>query len=577
VKQIKNSYFGKMLAYFLIFSLVPVLTLGVLSYGLSKTSLEDTLVSQAQSGAERISDGIDRLIQQHGKWLDLLSEDVDVISLLTDRRQENYYRCNYKLMLTTGGNSELFAVHVVGASDQVSATTKTVPRSYLYPYNQNWGIFRKAADTDQIVVYAGNSDLNSPYDTIMSLGKAVRGEDGQCVGYVVIDLMRENFTPLLTEQFQAEIFMADSNNCVAFSSLGRDSEGVGGLPESLRAQIADTRDRQIYHGEDGFRYALIVSHTQSGDFTVVSNVPLEQVSQGVGGIRNVVAIISLISFLVCCVAAYFVARNVSAPIQDMTGMMQKVEAGDFSVHTRFARKDEIGIMGRAFNHMTDQLQDLIRKVEEKQRGLRIAETQALQAQISPHFLYNTLDLIKWNARMGDTERVSQVTIQLGKLLRYLANNQEDEVSVAFELEFIGRYMDIQRLRFGERLTLCQDVDDELLPYFIPKLILQPAVENAVVHGLDNVLKDGRLTVRGRKQGEYLVFTVSDNGCGIPEEQRRALLDHSQGKAGGLGLRNMDMRARLYGDEHCGIRLDSAPGKGTTVTVTLLAKRGGAWT
>lgn len=569
LRRLADNYFTKILLMLMIFALAPLIISGAFTYGIVRISMEDSAVSSSKADARQMRDDIDSLILQHINSLDILCEDEDINNLLVQQRNEDYYIANYKLALAVGGNNKQLAIHVVSASSSINATTSTVPQEYTYLYQGGWGVFRKADQSNRAVVHVNDTRLQKETGATLSIAKAVRDTDDNILGYVIIDIGRESLAALLPERGDSDMYIVDENNFVVFCSRGSSYEGLNRLPDAIQDTSYETTEGRVYAQNDGEQTAIVFADLPSLGFTIINEVPLESVTRDTQTIRNTNLAVIMTMFIICPLAAIITAKNTSEPIRKMTRLMKKVEGGDFSVRTGFLKNDEIGVMGRTFDHMTEQIRILIDKVEEEQRSLRIAQVQALQAQINPHFLYNTLDLIKYKAMLGETEDVAGITIQLGRMLRYLASFKEDFVEVSYELEFIYQYLDIQKRRYGERLHLVTDISPEIMKEKIPKLILQPAIENAIIHGLEKKLDGGELVISGRKQENYIVFIISDNGNGIDKE-RLEQLRREQNSGSRIGLNNVNIRARLYGGEHCGLDLQSENGVGTKVTITIPA-------
>ena len=567
IPRLTANYYTRILLLLLFFSIMPLVVSGVLNYGIAKIYLNDSVKRRAEGDARQTKAGLEAILEQYVKAIDILNNDEDIHNLLLRQREEDYYKANYKLALIVGGNKKLVNAHVVSAYSRIHATTSEVPREFDVQYQSGWGLFRKADATSKAIVHVNDGMLRNASGAVISVAKAVRG-GGRTLGYIVIGIARDSLDALLSEH-RSNTYIVDAHNYVVFSSRGTAFEGLNLLPFSLEEARADSLEKKVWNASLGEETLIVSLPLAAYGLSVVNEIPLEPIARDAGTIRDTYTVVILIMLLLCPIAAVFAAKNVSAPIRKMTRLMKQVEGGDFKVRSDFKKNDEIGIMGRAFDHMTEQIDVLVRKVEEEQRSLSIAELKALQAQINPHFLYNTLDLIKYKALLGETEDVARISTSLGRMLRYLASIKDDMVTVAFEMEFINQYLSIQKKRYGERLHLLTDISPEVMAEKIPKLLLQPAVENAVIHGLENKLDGGELTIRARREGTYLVFTISDNGSGIDPQRLEQLRRERVNGVNRIGLNNIDVRARLYGDEHCGIRLQSEKGVGTSVTITIL--------
>ena len=221
--------------------------------------------------------------------------------------------------------------------------------------------------------------------------------------------------------------------------------------------------------------------------------------------------------------------------------------------------------------MTSRIKSLIVDVYQAQLLQKESEFRALQAQINPHFLYNTLETINWMAKLNKMDDISNMVVAISNLMRISINNKRCIITVSEELHYVADYLYIQHVRYKDRLKTLIDVDPSLYGLTIPKLLLQPLVENAVIHGIEKKKSGGFIEVTGRRDANLLIFSVKDNGAGIPEEKLAHILEEKENQDQGhtsLGLITVHRRIQfLFGFEY-GLQIDSKPGSGTTVWVRL---------
>ena len=288
-----------------------------------------------------------------------------------------------------------------------------------------------------------------------------------------------------------------------------------------------------------------------------------------GSFDALFCIVLIADAVALCMAAYLADRlsqHLWRPLHVLaTAMRCARSSDDFSVQVDAGRSDEIGELALTFNSLIKHIRTLLAENRERERTLRVAQVKSLTEMIRPHFMYNTLNLIKWSAKLGDSEGAADIAVQLGKLLR-ASVSMKDFVTVAEELTFLRTYLKIQQRRFEGRLKVKVRVDASVYACYVPKLILQPLVENAIQHGIEMTESGGCITITGAKEDGHLVFRVKDNGHGMSEECRQEVLARRNDNH--FGLYNVYMRAMLNGDEGCGITLDSAEGKGTEAILTL---------
>ena len=240
---------------------------------------------------------------------------------------------------------------------------------------------------------------------------------------------------------------------------------------------------------------------------------------------------------------------------------------------RNSGSDEIVRLGRSFNEMVTQLRQLINQVVSVQQQKRKAELRALQAQINPHFLYNTLDTIQWKALEHDAGEVSDMIWQLSQMFRIALNDGRELIPVADEIRHVESYLTLQKMRLPDQFAYTLNVEPGCSEILIPKLILQPLVENCLVHGLDRKRKDGQIAIEIRRQGELIVLSVQDNGKGLDPQRLQRLMQElaSHQESDHYGLYNINERLYLTYRDQYRLTLESPLGKGFRITLTFPAE------
>lgn len=268
-----------------------------------------------------------------------------------------------------------------------------------------------------------------------------------------------------------------------------------------------------------------------------------------------------------------ITTSVTHPIQELCAATRQVAKGNFS-HTEIESGDEIQVLANSFNDMTGEISYLIENIKKEQINLRDTELKLLQAQINPHFLYNTLDAIVWMAEGGQNKEVVFMVTALSEFFRTTLSEGNDCITIREEESHIRSYLSIQEVRYADILEYEINISPEIYPYYILKLTLQPLVENALYHGIKNKRGKGKIVVRGYERDENICLEVEDNGIGMDEAELETLQKKVKGEVAherGFGLGNVDERIRLnYGSEF-GIHFESEKGKGTLATVCIPKK------
>lgn len=281
----------------------------------------------------------------------------------------------------------------------------------------------------------------------------------------------------------------------------------------------------------------------------------------------------MICLILVVLVTVAVSTMVTSPISKLCSIMQSVEQGDFSVRFPTKYKDEISVLGTSFNHMVEKINELINELYVEKQNRLEAQLKVLQEQIKPHFLYNTLDTISWMARSHNAMDVVQLVDALTNMFRVGLSSGRDYITLREEKRHIINYLYIQKVRYQERLRYNIDVPEKYDNIMIPKLILQPLVENAIYHGIKMKRCGGGISIKAYSDEENLYLQVLDDGAGMSAqrmEEVRYWLKHpkDENKSIGFGLSYIEERIELsYGSDY-GISIDSREGEFTEVTICL---------
>lgn len=287
-------------------------------------------------------------------------------------------------------------------------------------------------------------------------------------------------------------------------------------------------------------------------------------------------LVGLLAMGLIAFVSYVLSYQMTLPLRNLMKKMARVEQGDLSQRMEVTGNNEIGRLSRIYNNMLDSITRLISEVYTSKLAEKNAQLSALQAQINPHFLYNTLNIMKSISRVRGIEEVAEMAESLAELFKYSMTNLHHPIPLRDEMEHISNYMNIQQHRFGNRFEFNMDVPEALQQASVLKLTVQPLIENAIVHGLSKVKSGGRIDIAVKRLGSELIIEVSDNGCGIKEERihmlRRKLervqaVDAYDEEGQGIGLSNIAQRIKLFHGIKYGVELISSPDRGTTVRLT----------
>ena len=349
------------------------------------------------------------------------------------------------------------------------------------------------------------------------------------------------------------------------------------------AKVSGNYDKNMESLDLNIRVLTELIQEQIQEYIYYETTNLETIREGIRSDVNNAIRMSSVLFILILFGAYFISRKImqgiTEPIAELCTVTQKAAAGDFSVRAPKKSEGEIAVLNDSFDQMVEKIGNLVEDIRIEQLNLRATELKLLQAQINPHFLYNTLDTIIWLAEAGKKDEVVMMVTTLSDFFRTTLSKGRDYITVKEEEAHIRSYLQIQQFRYQDILKYSIDISEELYEYQILKLTLQPLVENALYHGIKNKRGLGHIRVIGRfdEAEGTLKFTVQDDGRGMTAEElaevKKGLTSEEKADASdlsGFGLQNVAMRMRLnYGPQY-GITIKSTYGEGTEMTVTIPA-------
>ncbi len=387
---------------------------------------------------------------------------------------------------------------------------------------------------------------SNDYGSYIRVSRLIYNEKNwdQALGAVSVRINSDYLRTLLTSIWlgrSGKAYLLDDQGTLLFPYWGGQS-----VPASLRSQKGGT----FLEEDDG---SLLISREISpSGFWVVGIAKDVDTLEQMSNQRKTILLFAVLLLGIATALTFLVAYHISHPIMQLASAMKQVEEGDFSVTLEPPRgKGEIPTLYRNFNSMLRMRESLIEEIYGAKLREKETELLALQAQINPHFLYNTLDSINWMAVKYDAEDIEEAVTDLARMLRYSLNNGENILTVSEELNQIQSYIKLQRMRFSDSFVVQYDVDPEVLDCMMIKLMLQPLVENSLLHGFDNIDYVGTLIIRIKRQGEQILFEVINDGNLIDLEKiHQALYPVVDKKPTSYGLRNVNNRLEKYYGPGC---------------------------
>ncbi|MFA9379499.1 MAG: sensor histidine kinase [Acetanaerobacterium sp.] len=435
-------------------------------------------------------------------------------------------------------------------------------------------IYQKAVDAQGDVVwsYAGASDQSlftaNKSDKILLCREIFDLSKKERLGFLFIGVHVEQYrqmceNALLYDNESVVLLGEDSSQIVA--SKGENPGCFAGLAEDLPAESCG--GMMEYDGN----YIFSVKHPAGGR-SILYISPAENWRERANSGLVTPVILGVVLLVSIWPLSIIASRVISRPLSRLCSSMNRFKEGDFDTQIAIIGNDEIAELSETFNIMVREIKDLINRNYVMVLHERESELAALQAQINPHFLYNTLDSLYWQAIDAGQDKLAEDVLSLSELFRLLLSSGQSEIPVEQELRIVSHYLNIQKMRFSKKLEYSIDVSAEMMELPIPKLVIQPFVENAIVHGLERHDTQGRLSVTGRLEDGMIRFTIADNGVGMTGEQLSRVLSpgedrhYAKQRIGNYAIRNVKERLDLRYGERFKLAIESSVGEGTTVTI-----------
>ena len=530
------------------------------------------LVTQIDSyiaGMERISQAIidDNQIQEH-------------LENGGERDSEKYTRIQNRLNNYIQARDDISDILVIGHNGSILTADPTAELNPWTPLAEKDWYIRAIEQNGQTVVstsYVQNI-IADRYSWVVSLSREIISSDnGKSLGVLLVDLKFNRINELCRSLAIGEKgydFIIDSQGNYVFhptQQLVYNNLRTEPIKEIL--ELMEQSDQRNYR--EGDRYFMVETSGLTG-WNIVSVTHDSDIVTDWRYVQIIYALIGLILFLVVGLATNRISSGITKPVRKLQDIMKTVETGEFHLVGTIKGTDEIRELAHDFDIMVGRIRELVEANTREQELKRKSDLKALQAQINPHFLYNTLDSIIWMGEMGQNKEVVKMTSALSKLFRISISKGHEIITIRDEIAHVQSYLTIQGMRYQDKFNYLIDIDSELHDQPILKISLQPLVENAIYHGIKETDGKGFIKIRGFTENDVIIIKIQDNGKGMNRNELEELIKgieispESRPKLSrqGMGLRNVHQRIRLYFGESYGLSCESSSGEGTTISIAI---------
>ena len=555
MKKRKKNLRQILIPAFIITACIPLAIFALISQERLKTSTLENMNNQAEADLQKANQSLNMTLDKYETLLYAITTDEEFLSLVVNANdseeipEADAYNMRRDFAHICNRNEGVDGIQLV-LSDKRRIFYDRLSSSSV---NSTWMEKVKIPDETKLLSYDVDKDTDNP-ERMFHIGRKVVNywDISEDLGYVILSVNLDELESVLSAGKGSRVYLVKDGVIVG----AEDTKMLGRQEKALDS--AKVNQKAIKNARSGWSILLCQSIRE------YQKAIEEQVIFWI--------MVALAVLLIFVLLIYRVTKPVMISVNDIVDAMKNLEKDNFREKLEVKEKDstEIQEISEGFNEMSERIHNLIGQVKESAMEQKNAEISALEAQIDPHFLYNTLDSIIWMAEGRKYEEVVLMTASLARLLRQSISNEDEVVPLAREVEYAKGYLTIQKMRYKDKLEFEIDVEPSILNIPLIKLVLQPIIENAIYHGLKYKESKGLLQVKGFMKDGNAVLQVIDNGVGMDEETLSHIYDKHKVnyRSNGVGVYNVQQRLVLYYGKDYGIIYHSEKGKGTTASVVI---------
>lgn len=579
----RDRLFSKMLILFLSIVVVPALIIGVVASSMFIDILVDKTSSSYATTISNLQDSLENELFEtkmsaYYMYLDLdLKEAIAQYSVnmsLSDEARiafENKFY-NYKI---SPNFSNVNAVKIYGFNGFMMSIGDASALENLDDeriVSSQW--YKEALHNPDEFIWTGllNTFVKQGEDKTISIYRVIKDRSyTEDIGMLYVNLDPQIFASLgdkFSFSEQSQIYILDSNNTTVSSDLAPDDVIALSTAKAKEGRVT-LNYSTVVDGEDKSKYFL--NYITTYKWKVVGVLPVNEVTRSTVEVFYLVAMIFMVFFIAASFIWLMMMARIFSPIKKLTAATKLVHEGDFSVQVDYESKDELGLLTNNFNFMVTKIKELVQEVVQENNRKKDAEYRALQAQINPHFLYNTLNSIRWMAIIQKADNIKRVVDVLGRLLRNSTSKMDQYITVGEEVDNLKDYVYIQQIAYNNKFQVDYKIGEDVLGCHCLKFILQPLVENAIFHGILPKETYGTIVVDIHRKDQLLEIIVLDDGVGMSNDAAQELLekeDETLTKLSGIGMNSIYGRLQMAYDGQSHFTIDSKIGESTQIVIQI---------
>ncbi|MDD3277495.1 MAG: sensor histidine kinase [Lachnospiraceae bacterium] len=568
----RHKFVFKIVIMLLCFSLLPMLLINIIWYGISTDLQEKEIIRSSRDMLNQMEGNLDNYKDIFDQNAMTFLYDKDMKYYLSTQKkvsdEEIQMRASFiqnELIEAASYNTMISAIYLIGNNYRESSKQEQ-QIDYEKLMQETW--YKNFVTSGKSWMFTGihyNSYVEGEKKAVFSCMRRIVGSiGGNTAGIVVYEINYANFKNLfdkLSEDSANRWFVFDKAGNIIYSPAGFiDNVSRDADMNQLIKKTTDGVSRENYQYQ-GASYMMVSNKIESMNWTIVElidkNAMLATVNSVVTGVNQAILITVFLLMAVAVLYLYYVIR----PLNQIVSYMEEIQNDNFEVRFQKESLDEFGRIKTGFNKMVIHINQLMEDIKKREKEKRNIEIKMLQSQINPHFLYNTLNIIRWHAMIAGNEMVSRMIVTLIKTMEFNGKRKEEFVTIGDELDHIKNYIQLLKYHYEDRFEVIYEIDDKVYPCYTFKLLLQPLIENAVFHGIVPGEKKGILQIQIQYDESRIYCAVQDNGVGMDEEALQTVFD-------GIGLSNVKERLKYYYGEAYSLHVASDRKRGTRISFSI---------
>lgn len=564
--SIKNKLFTYIATITILALIISSTAIYVLFFQTLKNNAIDNMIIESRKSKEQLETFL-KLVVTTGSFLATDELVIDALKIENSIENDTYFKNEIdkmlKDMLKVPGY--INNIYILSSNSQIYTNDPEVNEELLrsfFSLEKNDFIANKFSYTKiHNMEYSSKRSL----DTISYVRPVFDLKTDSVIGTIIIDInyayLKKLFAIESVKSEEKTVVLTDKGEKI-YAYPYHNFKGKE-IEKLIELNPSNSNKTEIF-GEQSYIISTHIGYTKWKIFRII---PAERIYDKAKPVKTIAMIVTMIFIVLSFFASYILSTTFTRPIKELNSKIKMVENGELDVNVQLRNKDELGVLSNSFNKMVNQLRNLISdKINEEKKKSEM-EFKILQSQINPHFLYNTLDSVKWLAIIQNVDNIADMITALINLLKYNISKNNYSVNLRDELNNVKNYIKIQKYRYGDIFRVVYSINNETLDCNVLRFMLQPIVENVIIHAFEEIENNGEIKISSFFENNQLVLTIMDNGIGMNVDEP-LILKEKKNRFSGIGLKNIEDRIKLYFGLDYGLQIFSEKGKGTNVKITL---------